>query len=89
MQEVNLILTNKLGLHARPAAEITKMASKFKSTVTLQGNGKVIDAKSIVMVMFMGAKKGHELTIKAEGPDEAECIQALRELIENKFYEEE
>jgi len=88
MIEVTLELKNKLGLHARPAAEITKTASKFKSTVKLLGNGKTADAKSIIMVMSMGVKEGHQLTIKAEGPDEEECIQALRTLIENRFYEE-
>lgn len=88
MTEIHLILTNKLGLHARPAAEFTKVASRFKSSVSLIANGKVVDAKSILMVLTTGAKMGHEIRIKADGPDEAECIQALRELVINKFNEE-
>ena len=88
MTEIRLTLTNRLGIHARPAAAIAKTASRFQSAITLHGNGKTIDAKSIIMVMSMGAKHGHELTIKADGQDEGECIQALRELVENKFYEE-
>ena len=88
MLEVTLVLTNKLGLHARPAAEIMKTASKFKSRVTLHGNGKVIDAKSIIMVMSLGIKNGERLTIKAEGTDEVECIKALTELFRNNFNEE-
>jgi phosphocarrier protein len=88
MTEVNFILTNKIGLHSRPAAKITKLASGFKSTVMLEGNGKTINAKSIILVMSMGVKKEQQLTIKVDGPDEKECIQALKELIENKFYEE-
>ncbi|MDD4503779.1 MAG: HPr family phosphocarrier protein [Clostridiaceae bacterium] len=87
MIEATFVLTNSLGLHARPAAEMTITASKFKSKITLKGNGKVADAKSIIMVMSMGVKKGHELTIQAEGPDETECLEALTALIENNFFE--
>lgn len=88
MIEVNLTLTNKLGIHARSAAEIAKVASRFKSAITLRGNGKIIDAKSMIMVMSLGVKNGHQLTIQADGQDENECIKALKQLVENKFYEE-
>ncbi|MDF2592593.1 MAG: hpr [Clostridia bacterium] len=82
MIEVNLILANKLGLHARPAADFTKLAAKFKSKITLVGKGKTVDAKSILMVLTMGIKQGEQLTIIAEGPDEVECIEVLRDFIE-------
>lgn len=88
MTEVKLILTNKLGLHARPAAEFIKAASKFKCRVTIEGNGKTADAKSIILVMSMGVKRGQQLTIRADGIDENECIQFLTELIQGRFNEE-
>lgn len=88
MREVKLTLTNKLGIHARPAAEIAKISSRYKSTITLHGNGRMIDGKSMIMVMSLGVKNGYELTIQAEGQDEEACILALTELVENKFYEE-
>jgi phosphocarrier protein len=82
MIEVNLILANKLGLHARPAADFTKLAAKFKSKITLVGKGKTVDAKSILLVLTMGIKQGEQLAIIAEGPDEVECIEVLRDFIE-------
>jgi phosphocarrier protein len=88
MIEIKLVLTNKLGLHARPAVEFTKLASKFKSKITLLGNGKTADAKSILMVLTMGIRQGGQLTIIAEGPDESESIEALKTLVESGFYED-
>lgn len=88
MTEIKLTLTNSLGLHARAAASFTKLAAKYKSIITLKGNGKTSDGKSILMVLTMGIRQGGELTITADGPDEVECIEALKDLVENKFYEE-
>lgn len=82
MIETNIILGNKLGLHARPAADFTKLAATFKSKITLLGKGKTVDAKSILMVLTMGIRQGEQLTIIADGPDEAECIEVLRGFIE-------
>jgi phosphocarrier protein HPr len=82
MVEINLVLTNKLGLHARPAADFTKTAAKFNSKITLKGNGKTIDAKSILMVLTMGIRQGEQLTIIADGPDEIESIEVLKDFIE-------
>ena len=82
MTEITLILTNKLGLHARPAADLTKLAAKFKSKITLKGKGKTVDAKSILMVLTMGIRQGEALTIIADGPDEVECIEVLKAFIE-------
>ena len=88
MIQENMVLTNELGLHARPASALTKIALKYKSNVTLQGNGKTVDAKSIIMVMTMGVKGGCPLIVIADGPDELECMAAIQDLVENKFYEE-
>lgn len=88
MVEVSLILENSVGLHARPAAEMIKLASKFKSTVTLTGAGKTVNAKSILAVLTMGLFKGDIIMIAADGPDEEECIEALKQLVLNRFGEE-
>lgn len=89
MIETDLTLTNKLGLHARAAAVVTRTAAEYKSSITLHGNGRTADAKSIITVMTMGVKSGDKLTIRADGPDEKESVEALKKLIENKFYEEQ
>ena len=81
-------LTNKTGIHARPASIFVQTATKFKSKIQLQAKGKTIDAKSILMIMSMGLVKGTEVTIIADGPDEAEAVKALKDLIESKFGEE-
>ncbi|MDF2531814.1 MAG: Phosphotransferase system, phosphocarrier protein HPr [Clostridia bacterium] len=87
MVEIKLIMTNKSGLHARPAAEFTKLAARFKSKITLEGNGKTADAKSLLMILTMGIRQGGELTVKADGPDEIESIEALKNLVEGWLKE--
>jgi len=82
MIEISLILTNELGFHARPAADFTKLAAKFKSKITLKGKGKIADAKSVLMVLTMGIRQGEQLTIIADGPDEVESIEVLKAFIE-------
>ncbi|MBS3873424.1 MAG: HPr family phosphocarrier protein [Firmicutes bacterium] len=88
MVEARVVLTNKLGLHARSAAMLTKVAAKFESVVHLYGASKSANVKSVLMVMALGVTKGAELTITAHGPDEAACLAALTDLIANNFYEE-
>lgn len=86
--ETTVVITNKAGVHARPASIMVKTAAKFKSKVKLTAKGKTIDAKSIIMIMGMGLVKGTEVAISAEGEDAPEAVQALKELIESKFGEE-
>lgn len=88
MNEVQVIVTNKTGLHARPAAQFVQKAASFGCKVTILGNHKETDGKSILGVMAMGLTQNAKLTIRAEGEDEEECIAALKELIESKFGEE-
>ncbi|MDD7744551.1 MAG: HPr family phosphocarrier protein, partial [Mitsuokella jalaludinii] len=71
-----------------PASIFVQTATKFKSKIQLQAKGKTIDAKSILMIMSMGLVKGTEVTIIADGPDEAEAVKALKDLIDSKFGEE-
>jgi phosphocarrier protein HPr len=86
-QPISII--NKLGLHARASAKLTKLAGSFKSEVHLLRNGRRVNAKSIMGVMMLAAGMGSEIEIEAEGPDEAEAVAALCGLIEARFGEGE
>ena len=88
MIEIEVIITNATGLHARPAAQFVQKAASFKSKVKIAGNHKVADAKSILAVMGMGLTQNSKLTITVDGEDEEQCIVALKELIESNFGEE-
>ena len=88
MTEATTTIENKTGIHARPASLFVQTASKFKSKVQLKAKGKTVDAKSILMIMSMGLVKGTEITIVADGPDEADAVNTLKELVDNKFGEE-
>jgi phosphotransferase system HPr (HPr) family protein len=79
---------NKVGLHARPAAVFVQTATKFKSNITVEKDGKIVNAKSILGVLSLGAEQGAVITITAEGEDEQEVLKTFEELIENKFGEE-
>ncbi|HHY11326.1 MAG TPA: HPr family phosphocarrier protein [Firmicutes bacterium] len=81
MVEETVVVQSKVGLHARPAALFVQTASKFKSKVTLEANGKKANGKSILQVLSLGAKKGDSLLIRAEGDDEPEALKSLVELI--------
>lgn len=88
MTEATTTIENKTGIHARPASVFVQKASSFKSKVQLKAKGKTVDAKSILMIMSMGLVKGTEITICADGPDEAEAVKALKDLVDAKFGEE-
>lgn len=81
-------IVNKSGLHARPAAIFVKTASEFKAEINIEFRGSVLNAKSIMNILSMGAKKGDEVVIIANGSDEKEAIETLINLIESKFGEE-
>ena len=88
MIKKEVTLHNKLGLHVRPAAQFTKIASQYKADIFLTKDGLRINAKSIMGVMMLAANKGAVLTIECDGDDERELMNVLLELIENKFHEE-
>lgn len=88
MTQETITIENKTGIHARPASIFVQTATKFKSKVQIQAKGKTVDAKSILMIMSMGLVKGTEMTIVADGPDEAEAVKALKDLVASKFGEE-
>jgi phosphocarrier protein HPr len=82
-------ITNKLGLHARASAKLTQLAGKFRSEVWMSRKQRRVNAKSIMGVMMMAAGKGSTVTLEVEGPDESECLSALKQLINDKFGEGE
>jgi phosphocarrier protein HPr len=89
MIRVTLKISNKLGLHARASAKLTKLAGSFKSEVFLARNGRRVNAKSIMGVMMLAAGLGSEVELEVSGADEAEAAQAIRALIDDKFGEGE
>ncbi len=89
MIQQELEIVNKLGLHARASAKFTQLAAKFQSNVWLTRNARRINAKSIMGVMMLAADKGAKVTLEAEGNDERDCVDALAQLINDRFGEGE
>ncbi|KPF47859.1 phosphocarrier protein HPr [beta proteobacterium AAP121] len=89
MIQSTIQISNKLGLHARASAKLTKLAGSFKSEIHLSRNGRRVNAKSIMGVMMLAAGLGTEVQIEAEGSDEEAAMAALRALIDDKFGEGE
>jgi phosphocarrier protein len=89
MIQSSITISNKLGLHARASAKLTKLAGGFKSDIHLARNGRRVNAKSIMGVMMLAAGMGATVDIDVEGPDEAEAMAALRALIDSRFGEGE
>jgi len=81
-------IKNRLGLHARAAALLVKTANKFAAEVTVEKDGLEVNGKSIMGILMLAASKGTKITLKVEGRDSVQALQALGRLIENKFGEE-
>ena len=89
MASVETTIVNKLGLHARASARLTQVASGFKSEVWLSRNGRRVNAKSIMGVMMLAAGKGSSVVVEAEGDDAQAALDAICNLIADKFGEGE
>lgn len=87
MIERTVRIINKNGLHARPAAEIVKLASRYKSDITLVRDDLEVNGKSIMGVMMLAAEFGSSLLLRAAGPDAEQAVSALSDLISRKFGE--
>ena len=87
MPERTVQIMNKNGLHARPAAEIVKLAAKFKSEITVVKDDLDVNGKSIMGVMMLAAEHGSSITFRAEGPDADQALEALATLVRNGFGE--
>ncbi len=89
MQEKEILIINKLGLHARAAAKLIGVTSRFSADIKLGKDGREVDGKSIMSVMMLAASKGTTLSITTEGSDEDSAMLAIEELINNRFDEDE
>jgi phosphotransferase system HPr (HPr) family protein len=89
MQKKNLTIVNKLGLHARAAAKLVKLASSFESDIQVKRQQREVNGKSIMGVMMLAASNGTEIEITVSGEDEMVAMEQLTNLIQNKFGEEE
>ncbi len=89
MIKANVLISNKLGLHARASAKLTKLAGTFQSQIFLSRNGRRVNGKSIMGVMMLAAGLGSEVELEVDGPDEQAAMDGLRELILGKFGEGE
>jgi phosphocarrier protein HPr len=89
MQKTTVTITNKLGLHARASAKLTKLAGSYACDVFMTRNGRRINAKSIMGVMMLAAGLGTDVEIETHGTDEVQALQALVELVNDRFGESE
>ena len=85
----NITIINKLGLHARAASKLVSKASQFESDVWIDKQGNRVNAKSIMGVMMLAASKGTEVVLEVDGNDEKDCMEAIVQLINNRFDEGE
>lgn len=88
MVERQVQIINRLGLHARAAAKLVHMAASFGCDVSLVHDGDEVDAKSILGILQLGACQGTEIAVACEGIDETEAVEAITELIANRFGED-
>lgn len=87
MVERTVTVVNRNGVHARPAAEIVKTAGRFASDVTIVRDDLEVNGKSIMGVMMLAAECGADITLRADGPDAQEAVDAIATLVESKFGE--
>jgi phosphocarrier protein HPr len=87
MAERSVQIVNKHGLHARPAAEMVKAASRFKADITISRDDLEVNGKSIMGVMMLAAEYGATITLKASGPDADDALDALSALVAARFGE--
>lgn len=88
-QTKTIEIINKLGMHARAAAQFVQLASSFTSHIEIEKDNRRVNGKSIMGVMMLAASKGSKVTLYANGDDEEESINKLEQLINNRFNEEE
>jgi phosphocarrier protein len=88
MIEKDVVVKNRAGIHARPAALIVQTASQFSSQIEFKNDHETINAKSIMGIITLGASYNSTITISADGEDEQQAVDRLVELFENRFEEE-
>lgn len=88
MARKDFTILNKLGIHARPAAQFVKTANRFQSDIRVEKDGEEVDGKSIMGLMMLAAGHGSIIAVTAEGPDSDAAIEAVGDLIARKFEED-
>lgn len=86
--EATVVITNELGLHARPAALVARTAQQFAADVTLCADDRRVDAKSILDILSLAAGKGTSLTVRCKGDDAEDCIKTIADLVRVQFQGE-
>ncbi len=89
MPRLELLISNKLGLHARASAKLTKLASDYESDIWISKGTRRVNAKSIMGVMMLAAGQGSRLLLEADGADAAQALAAMEALVQDKFGEGE
>lgn len=89
MRRKEIMIINKLGLHARAAAKLVQTASSYSSDISVRHNEKKVSGKSIMGIMMLAASKGSTIEIIASGEDEAEALDAIEALVDDRFGEKE
>ncbi|MBO6260951.1 MAG: HPr family phosphocarrier protein [Lachnospiraceae bacterium] len=85
MKSFNYVITDEVGIHARPAGQLAKMVKELTSKVTIEANGKSAEATKLMMVMALGVKKDAEVTVKVEGPDEDADVVKVEDFFKANF----
>jgi phosphocarrier protein HPr len=88
MPEAQVVIENRMGLHVRPATRMADAAMRFQSAITVVKDGCSVDAKSPLELLTLAAARGTVLTLRAEGPDAEQALEALRALVAARFDEE-
>lgn len=88
MEEQAFVIRNRLGLHARAAGVLVRMANRYQSEISIEKDGMVANAKSIMGVMMLAAARGSQVRIRAEGSDARRAVRALGRLIDRRFGED-
>ena len=88
MAKKDFTILNKLGIHARPAAQFVKMSNRLKSEILVEKDGEEVDGKSIMGLMMLAAGHGSVICVSADGPDEVAALEAINELVTRKFEED-
>ena len=89
MPRAEALISNRLGLHARPSAKLTQLATQYRSDIWLERDGRRVNAKSIMGVMMLAAAQGTRLIVETAGEDADAALAAIVELITNRFGEKE
>ena len=84
----DLVINNKLGMHARPSARFVKVSNRYKAEIWVEKDGEQVNGKSIMGLMMLAAGQGSKLHVTAEGPDAAQALDDLAHLVQTNFDEE-